>query len=316
MKLSVVIPMYNEEENVQPMMDALDDALVGLEHELIFVDDGSIDETVPRLKKYRRKHVRIIQFRRNFGQTSAMAAGIQAAKGTYIAMLDGDLQNDPRDIPLMLKKLQDEKLDMVAGIRKKRKDGFMLRKIPSLVANYLIRKMTKVTLKDYGCTLKVFKAEIAKGLDLQGELHRFIPILAVINGAKMAQMDVRHHPRKFGTSKYGISRTLKVASDLLLMFFFIKYRQKPMHLFGGMGLLAIALGGLIETYLLILKIMGESIGTRPLFYVGILSIIVGVQLITSGFVAEILMRTYYGAQDKTPYVIANEYAAGKAVKHG
>jgi dolichol-phosphate mannosyltransferase len=313
MKLSVVIPVYNEEENILPMMQAVEEALVDIEHEVIFVDDGSSDSTVGNIKDLPNENVKLVVFATNYGQTSAMAAGIDAAKGEYIATLDGDLQNDPTDIPMMIEKLEKEGLDLVAGRRAKRKDGIFLRKLPSKIANYLIRRATKVTVRDYGCTLKLFKADLAKRLDLYGELHRFIPILAHINGAKIREVDVKHHARQFGVSKYGIGRTLRVASDLLLMLFFIKYRQKPMHLFGTMGIVIFGLGGLIEAYLLIEKMLGYDIGGRPLFYVGILFLIAGLQLITTGFIAELLMRTYYGSQKKRPYTISKIYEAGKEV---
>jgi len=315
MKLSVVLPVYEEQENIKPMMEALHSALSGISYEVIFIDDGSSDQTVNEILSLGRTNVRLLVFSRNFGQTSAMAAGIDAAEGEYIATLDGDLQNDPADIPIMLKKLEDESLDVVVGKRKKRKDGFLLRKIPSKLANILIRKVSKVRVQDYGCTLKVFKSKIAKNLDLYGELHRFIPILADIRGAKIAEIDVRHHPRQFGKSKYGLSRTFRVASDLLLMGFFIRYRQKPMHLFGSLGLGAFLLGALIETYLFFDKfILGHDIGTRPLFFVGILLLIASVQLITTGFIAELLMRTYFSAQNTKPYVVAKSYRGGKEEK--
>jgi len=313
MKLSVVIPVYNEEDSIIPMVNAVDDALKDIDFEIIFVDDGSSDKTVEQVTNLNKEHIRTLSFARNFGQTSAMAAGIDAANGEYIVTIDGDLQNDPTDIILMLKKLEDENLDVVAGTRAKRKDGWILRKIPSIIANKLIRKITNVHIKDYGCTLKVFKSNIAKNLDLYGELHRFIPVLADIQGAKIAEMDVKHHPRQFGESKYGLNRTFKVASDLMLMAFFIKYRQRPMHLFGTLGLVAGIIGVLIETYLLILKIFGEDIGGRPLFYVGILFIIAAIQLITTGFIAELLMRTYFGSNNKKPYVIAKEFKGNKEI---
>ncbi len=302
-RISLVIPVYNEEENIKPMLSAIEKALKEISHEVIFVDDGSSDTTVATIKKESKKvsHVRVVEFSRNFGQTSAMAAGIDAAKGKYIATLDGDLQNDPADIPRMLEKLEKEGLDVVTGVRAKRKDGFILRKIPSKIANYLIRRITKVYIRDYGCTLKVFRAGLAKQLELYGELHRFIPILATLEGAKIADMDVKHHPRQFGVAKYGIGRTFKVVSDLLLMFFLLKYRQKPMHFFGNLGLLMCLIGGAIQSYLFVLKLIGEDIGGRPLFYVGILLLITGVQLITTGFIAELLMRTYYASQGKRPY---------------
>lgn len=309
--LSVVVPVYNEQENIPPLLDAIEAALTGIAHEVVLVDDGSSDNTIAEILKYSKPNTRIVAFARNFGQTSAMAAGIEAARGQYIATMDGDLQNDPSDIPLMLSKLQVEGLDMVAGYRAKRKDGFILRKIPSKIANRLIRRVSNVQVRDYGCTLKVFKSSIAKELDLYGELHRFIPILASIKGAKIAEMAVKHHPRRFGTSKYGLSRTLRVASDLLLMAFFIRYRQKPMHLFGSVGLSMLLIGTLIETYLFIYKLFGHDIADRPLFYVGILLLIAGIQLITTGFVAELQMRTYFSAANARPYAVAKRYEGGK-----
>jgi dolichol-phosphate mannosyltransferase len=313
MRLSIVIPVYNEKDNVHPMLDALKTVLKDIEHEVIFVDDGSSDGTpaIINTAAEGNPNIRLVQFQRNFGQTSAMAAGIAAANGEFIATLDGDLQNDPNDIPMMLAKLEKENLDIVAGIRANRKDGRFLRKIPSKIANILIRKVTKVYISDYGCTLKVFRSSIAKQLDLYGELHRFIPILGHMEGAKIAEVNTRHHARQFGVSKYGIGRTFRVISDLMLMLFLSKYRQKPMHLFGSMGAFMLMGGFLIETYLLFLKIFGQDIGGRPLFYVGILLIITGVQLITTGFIAELMMRTYYESQGKKPYNVRNTYSGGK-----
>ena len=305
MYLSIVVPVYNEEQNIKPLIEEIHKSITGFEYEVIFVDDGSSDNTVNEIRNIKEGNVRLVRFARNFGQTSAMAAGIEAAEGEYLAFLDGDLQNDPSDIPMMIKKLQDEGLDMVAGRRAKRKDGMLLRKIPSKIANKLIYGVSKIEVKDYGCTLKLMKTKLAKDIDLYGELHRFIPILASINGAKIAEVDVKHHPRRFGVSKYGLSRTLKVASDLLLMAFFIKYRQKPMHLFGSLGLGSLGLGGLIAAYLAVDKfIFGEDIGTRPLFFTGVLLIILGIQLITTGFIAELLMRTYFSSKNARPYNIA------------
>lgn len=312
-ELSVVIPVMNEEDNISPMVDAVKSALKKIDYELIFVDDGSSDETIERILSLSKKnpHIRLIEFTRNFGQTSAMAAGINAAEGEFVATLDGDLQNDPSDIPAMLEKLKKEHLDVVAGIRAKRKDGMLLRKIPSKIANILIRRLTKVRITDYGCTLKVFRAELAKQLGLYGELHRFIPILAVMEGAKITEVPVKHHPRIHGQAKYGIGRTLRVFSDLLLMFYLSKYRQKPMHFFGNLGTVMFLIGGLIESYLLAVKLTGEDIGGRPLFYVGILLLITGLQLITTGFIAELLMRTFYTSQNKTPYNIKKSFRGGK-----
>ena len=312
MKLSVVVPVYNEEENIKHLIEALEKNLSSVEHEIIFVDDGSIDTTVDEILKRSKENVRILVFSRNYGQTSALAAGIEIAKGEFIATLDGDLQNDPADIPLMLERLERENLDIVAGRRRGRQDN-IIRKIPSKIANYLIRKLTKVKIHDYGCTLKVFRSSIAKRLDLYGELHRFIPILGRIQGAKIAEMDVRHHARRFGHSKYGMSRTLKVFSDLLLMVFFIKYRQKPMHLFGSIGILMFLGGSFILGYLFLIKVTGGSIGGRPLLYLGILLMIMSVQFITTGFLSELMMRTYFSSSGRKPYSIHKKYSGGKDV---
>ncbi len=313
MKLSVVIPVYNEQENIRPLIESLNKNLEGIDHEVIFVDDGSIDKTVDEILKRSNENTRVICFSRNFGQTSALAAGIEEAKGKYIATIDGDLQNDPSDIAMMLTKLEKDGLDVITGVRANRQDGLILRKIPSLVANWLIRAVTKVRVHDYGCTLKVFRADLAKKLDLYGELHRFIPILANIQGAKISEVRVKHHARQFGRSKYGIGRTLKVASDILLMFFFSKYRQKPMHLFGTIGIGMFAVGFIIESYLMLLKLAGQDIGHRPLFYIGILLLITSVQFITTGFIAELIMRTYFGAQNIKPYNISQRFSAGREI---
>ncbi len=315
MNLSVVIPVYNERENIAPLLEAIAEALSSIEHEVIIVDDGSTDGTVDEVLKHSKPNTKLLVFARNFGQTSALAAGIETAEGECIATLDGDLQNDPSDIPLMLKKLEEEELDIVAGIRKNRQDGFVLRKLPSKIANFLIRYFTKVRVQDYGCTLKIFRASLAKQLDLYGELHRFIPILGSIYGAKIGEMEVKHHPRKFGTSKYGLGRTLRVLSDLLLMLFFTKYRQKPMHFFGTLGIGMFLIGSIIELYLLVLKISGENIGHRPLFYIGIFLIIMSVQFITVGFLSELMMRTYFESQNKKPYLIARRFREGKEVRN-
>ena len=313
MELSVVIPLYNEEANVRPLYEAVVAALDGVSFELVLVDDGSRDGTVEAVLALDDKRVKLVEFSRNFGQTSAMAAGIEEAEGEFIVTMDGDLQNDPADIPLMLEKLHAEDLDVVMGKRAKRQDGFLLRKIPSRIANALIRKVTDVHISDYGCTLKLFRREVAKQLDLYGELHRFIPILSDMAGAKIAEMDVRHHPRQFGQSKYGIGRTFRVLSDLMLMLFFMKYRQKPMHLFGMIGIIAFIAGSLIEAWLLLLKLLGEDIGGRPLFYVGILLLIMSVQFITAGFLSELIMRTYFESQNKKPYTVLRRYRGGEEI---
>jgi len=295
----------NEEESIPPLFDALQHALAETEHEIILIDDGSTDNTVATIKEYAPKHARLVVFNKNYGQTTAMAAGIEEASGELIATMDGDLQNDPNDIPMMIRHLEENDLDVLAGRRAGRKDGMLLRKIPSKLANALIRTLTDVHISDYGCTLKLFRKDVAKNLGLYGELHRFIPVLAQLYGARMAEIDVRHHARQFGTSKYGIGRTFKVLSDLMFMVFFQKYAQKPMHLFGTLGVTALLLGILINAYLITIKLLGEDIGSRPLLILGVMLVFTGIQLITTGFIAEFIMRTYYESQNKKPYIIRN-----------
>lgn len=311
--LSVVITVYNEEDNIQPLLQATYTALSGMDYEVILVEDGSTDRTVAEVKKYANTRTKLVIFNRNYGQTTALAAGIDQATGQYIATMDGDLQNDPTDLPGMLQKAIDEEWDVVAGRRANRKDGFVLRKIPSKIANWIIRNSTNVHLKDYGCTLRVYKADIAQNMGLYGELHRFIPVLAKQQGAKMTEVDVKHHPRIHGTSKYGLSRTFKVMADLILMLFFQKYFQRPIHLFGGLGLLSFLLGGMINVYLLVLKIMGEDIWGRPILILGFMLILAGIQLITTGIIAEIIVRTYFESQDKKTYRIKSLYTGEQEV---
>ncbi len=301
--LSVIVPVMNEEDNINPLIDSLEAALHEIDYELVFVDDGSIDTTVEKIKKRNNDNIVLIEFSRNYGQTSALAAGIQHSSGEYIATIDGDLQNDPSDIPMMLDKIQSKLADIVVGKRLKRQDGWILRKIPSKIANWLIRKMTKVHISDLGCTLKIFKSDLAKKLDLYGELHRFIPIIASMHGAKIIEVDVKHHARKFGQTKYGIDRTFRVISDLFLMLFLIRYRQKPMHLFGYIALILLSLSAVITPYLFVEKLLGHDIGQRPLFFLDILFVIMAIQFITTGFIAELLMRTYY-TDNRKPYSIA------------
>ncbi len=303
MKLSLIIPVMNEEDNIEPLLKKVYEDLKEIDYEVILVDDGSTDETIAKIKQYANERTKTIVFNRNYGQTTAMAAGINEAEGELIATIDGDLQNDPSDIPMMIDKLEKEGWDVVAGRRANRQDGMFLRKIPSKIANYIIRKSTKVYLQDYGCTLKVFKKSIAKNLGLYGELHRFIPVLAKMQGARIVEVDVKHHARLHGVSKYGIGRTFKVVSDLLLMLFMQKYRTKPIHLFGGLGVPMLLIGMIINFYLLVLKLFGESIGNRPLMTLGIVLVIAGIQLITTGFIAELVMRTYFESQNKTPYSV-------------
>lgn len=302
-KISVVVTVYNEEDNIQPLVAAITQALEGISYEIVYVDDGSTDQTVQVLRGIDHPYLRVVELMKNYGQSSALMAGIDHAQGEYIATMDGDLQNDPSDIPAMLQLAEDGGWDMVAGERVNRQDGMVLRKIPSRIANYIIRTSSGVHLKDYGCALKVFKANIAKDLGLYGELHRFIPVLAHLEGARITQVPVKHHARKFGVSKYGLGRTFKVMSDLLLMLFFKRYLNKPMHLFGNLGVILFGLGLLINLYLLVLKILGNDIWGKPLMILGLMAIISGVQFITIGIVIEIQMRTYFESQHKRPYKV-------------
>ncbi len=302
-KLSVVVALLNEEENISLLIEKTTEALRDIDHELILVDDGSKDRSVAVIKKNLKPHIKLIVLRKNYGQSAAMAAGIAAAEGKYVATMDADLQNDPTDIPAMLDKMINENWELVAGIRKNRQDKMLGRKIPSLIANKLIRSSTNVTLHDYGCTLKIFTNDLAKNLDLYGDMHRFIPVLAASQGASMTEMEVKHHPRLYGKSKYGIGRTTKVMSDLLLILFMQKYFQRPMHFFGPMGILLFVAGVLINIYLGIDKVMGHEIGNRPLLTLGVILLLGGLQLILFGFMAEILMRTYYESQNKKTYRI-------------
>ncbi|HEX5554090.1 MAG TPA: glycosyltransferase family 2 protein, partial [Chitinophagaceae bacterium] len=285
MKLSIVITLYNEEENVSLLLESIREAMRGYDYELILVDDGSRDRTAKIVKEQADDRVKLIILNKNYGQTTAMAAGIREADGEYIVTLDGDLQNDPKDIPALLKKAEDENWDVVAGQRLHRQDGFFLRKVPSRIANMLIRYMTKVRLHDYGCTLKIFRQDIAKDLGLYGELHRFIPVLAAMQGARMTEVVVRHHPRIYGESKYGLGRTIRVMSDLLFIVFFQKYFPRPMHLFGPPGIILFMGGAAINVYLLVVKILGEKIGNRPLLILGVILLLAGLQIILFGFVA-------------------------------
>jgi glycosyltransferase involved in cell wall biosynthesis len=303
MKISIVVTVYNEEDNVKPLIDRVDEAMQGIDYELVLVDDGSKDATVKMAKAASNFRTKMVIFRRNYGQSTAMMAGIDHAEGEFIATMDGDLQNDPLDIPIMLKKCEDEAWDVVAGRRANRKDGFVLRKFPSKIANWIIRNSTDVHLNDYGCSLRVYRAEIAKGLGLYGELHRFIPVLAALQGAKMTEVDVRHHPRTAGKSKYGINRTFKVMADLILMVFFQKYLQRPMHLFGGFGFVFFILGAAINLYLLIEKIGGADIWGRPILILGAILLFAGIQFITIGLSMELMMRTYFESQDKKTYSV-------------
>lgn len=307
-ELSVIIPVYNESENINPLIEEIRNALPGIDYEVIFVDDCSTDDTVKQVQFFLDDgRISIIKFKRNYGQSTAMAAGIDYSSGEYIAFLDGDLQNDPVNIPTMLDKLKNGDWDMVAGNRKNRQDGTLLRKLPSKIANALIRRMTKVYIRDYGCTLKVMTREVALDLNLRGELHRFIPILASFSGATITQVDVLHHPRRFGKSKYGLNRTFKVLSDLIFLLFIKKYSQKSMHLFGTLGFISFLLGIIINLYLLSLKILGHNIWGKPLLIVGVIFLLGGIQLISIGISTEIGMETYNASVHKKNYSVRKVY---------
>jgi glycosyltransferase involved in cell wall biosynthesis len=300
MKISVVVTVYNEEANIQPLVNQITGALKDFDYEIVYVDDGSKDNTVRNIKALKDPHIRLVELKKNYGQSPALKAGIDYASGDYIVTLDGDLQNDPYDIPMMVEEAEKGAFDLVAGIREKRKDGY-LRKVPSLIANWLIRKTTNAGIIDNGCALKVFRADMAKSIAIYGELHRFISVLAHYEGASIKQVKVRHFPRVNGTSNYGISRTFRVMSDLMLLVFFKKYMQKPMHFFGTTGILTSFTGIIILVYLLISKIMGHDIWGRPLLFLGVLLFIIGFQFVTIGIIMDYQMRTYFESQHKSPY---------------
>ncbi|WP_410503594.1 glycosyltransferase family 2 protein [Lewinella sp. IMCC34191] len=309
-ELSVIVTILNEVDNIRPLIKRIHAALEGMTYEIVYVDDGSTDGSVALLKSLDDPRLVVVELRKNYGQSLALMAGIDMARGTYIATMDGDLQNDPADIPAMLELVRDKDWDLVVGERINRQDGALLRKVPSKIANWIIRNLSGVHLRDYGCALKVFRAQIARDLGIYGELHRFISVLASLEGARITQIPVRHHARQHGQSKYGLGRTFRVVSDLILMLFLKKYLQRPMHLFGQVGLAIFAGGALINLYLLILKIAGQDIWGKPLLILGALLVLTGVQLVTVGIIVEVLMRTYYESQQKRPYKIREVRRAG------
>lgn len=307
LKFSIVVPVYNEEDNIDKLYTSVITALPrqDWDYELILVDDGSIDSTLEKAKKIVSSDtgVKVISFRRNFGQTAAMSAGFDYATGEVIIPMDGDLQNDPADIPKLLNEIE-EGYDVVSGWRKDRKDTFWSRKLPSMIANRLISTITDVYLHDYGCTLKAYRREVLQHLNLYGEMHRFIPALASLSGATVTEIPVNHHPRKYGTSKYGISRTFKVILDLITVKFLLSYSTKPMRLFGPMGFGAFLLSGLSGLAAVYMKFFDAlSLNRNPLFLLSIILLFMGVQLVSMGLLAEINVRTYHESQDKPIYVI-------------
>lgn len=301
--LSIVVPLYNEEDNVELLTEKIHESLQGYHYEIIFVNDFSNDSTVRVIKKMNDPIVHLVELKKNYGQSLALAAGIDYARGEYIITMDGDLQNDPSDIPEMLHWAVNEHFDLVTGIRQKRKDSW-LKTIPSKVANFLVRKVTSLDIKDNGCALKVFSKDIAKNLNLYGEMHRFITLLAFLEGAQIKQVPVKHHARHAGVSKYGLERVFKVIADMMLLLFIRKYLQRPIHLFGIFGFFLILIGLGINGWLVIEKFyFHEDIGQRPLLIFGLMFILAGVQLFTIGIVMEMLIRTYYESQNKRPYRI-------------
>ncbi len=308
--LSVIVPLYNEEDNVFPLHECLRHILQvqGFTYEIIYVDDGSTDETFPRLHQLvlNDQYVQIIQLSRNFGQTAAISAGVTHSSGSVLLFMDGDLQNDPQDIPRLLAKLN-EGYDVVSGWRKKRKDAQLSRKLPSLLANGLISKVTGVSLHDYGCTLKAYRREIFQHIRLYGEMHRFIPAYAALTGAGIAEIEVTHHPRRFGTSKYGISRTVRVLLDLVTLKFLGSFGTKPVYAFGLPGLLGLLIGGGFSLIVLGRKCFPPYVRVHrnPLLPISLNLSGFGIQCIMMGLLAELLMRTYYESQGKSTYVIRN-----------
>ncbi len=315
--VSVVVPIYNEVESLPHLIEAIAQTLTGnhLSYEIICVDDGSTDGSAQLLKQLAqtRPDIQGVLLRRNYGQTPAMAAGFKYARGRAIVSLDADLQNDPADIPLLLDKLA-EGYDLVSGWRQKRQDAALTRLLPSKIANWLIGQVTGVKLHDYGCSLKAYRAELLADMNLYGELHRFLPALAFIEGAKITELPVRHHARRFGRSKYGLGRTFRVLMDLLTIWFMKKFLTRPMHVFGFLGLFSMLLGILLGGYLTFLKLgLGQSIGNRPLLILVVVLLLTGLQLFCFGLLGELLMRTYHESQNRPIYRVRE--VVGQNVKN-
>lgn len=305
--LSIVIPVYNEKESAAKLYTELNKTLsrMNLKYEVLLIDDGSNDGTLDELVKIHNENklYKIISFRRNFGQTSAISAGFDYANGKVIVTMDADLQNDPRDIPLLLKKLN-EGYDIVSGWRVNRKDKAITRRFPSVVANKLISSLTGVYLHDYGCTLKAYKKEVIENIDLYGEMHRYIPAIASWMGVRVAEVPVRHHSREYGKSKYGISRTIKVVLDIITLKFLLSYSQRPIQVFGVLGLFSATAGFIITVYLIVMRIFfNQALSERPLFILSIFMIFIGIQLITMGLLAEVLMRVHHEVRNRPTYVV-------------
>ncbi len=316
-RLSLVIPVYNEQENVSALLAQVHTALADYTQpwELILVDDGSTDATYRLLQTEAERygpHVRVFELSRNFGQTAALQAGLDQVRGDIVATLDGDMQNDPHDIPRMVVHLLEHDLDMVAGWRKQRQDAALRRKLPSRIANWLIGRLTGVRLHDYGCSLKVYRAAVLREVSLYGQMHRFIPawVAALTRPSRITELVVAHHPRTKGASKYGLGRILPVLIDLFSVLFFLRYKARPGHFFGSIGVWLGALGGLILTYLAGVKfVLGEDIGTRPLLLVGVVLVIASLQFLTTGVLAELLARVYFESGQQKSYAIRAQVPA-------
>lgn len=314
--LSVVVPVYNEVESLPHLVEAIATTLqeAKLDYEIICVDDGSRDGSVEQLKQMSqsRDDLRAVLLRRNYGQTAAMAAGFHYALGEVIVTLDADLQNDPKDIPMLLDRLN-EGYDLVSGWRKNRQDAALTRLLPSKIANWLIAKVTGVELHDYGCSLKAYRSELVNDMKLYGELHRFLPALAFIEGARITEVPVRHHARQFGQSKYGLGRTFRVLMDLLTIFFMKKFLTRPMHVFGWFGLVGMVTGFLLGVYLTFRKLgLDEDIGNRPLLVLAVVLFLGGLQAFSFGLLAELSMRTYHESQNRPIYRVREVVGSGKA----
>lgn len=313
-EVSVVVPIYNEVDSLSHLIETITSTLIdsGINYEIVCVDDGSRDGSTELLKQLARERqdLKAVILRRNYGQTAAMAAGFKHTKGQVIVTMDGDLQNDPYDIPLLLAKLN-EGYDLVSGWRKARQDAALTRLLPSKIANWIIGRVTGVKLHDYGCSLKAYRSELVADMNLYGELHRFLPALAYIEGARIAELPVRHHARKFGQSKYGLGRTFRVLMDLFTVFFMKKFLTRPMHVFGLFGLAFMVVGTLMGAYLTFLKLgLGQSIGDRPLLILVVVLFLTGVQLFSFGLLAELLMRTYHESQGRPIYRVREVVGRG------
>ncbi|MBI1309077.1 MAG: glycosyltransferase [Proteobacteria bacterium] len=307
--VSVVVPLFNEEESVPLLVEKVAEVMraSGKSWEMVVVDDGSRDATPQVLAKLAKKYkeLRVVALRRNYGQATAMQAGFDTAQGAIVVTMDGDLQNDPQDIPALIARMEETGADIVSGWRKNRKDNAVTSNFPSRVANRLIAKLSGLKLHDLGCSLKAYRADMLSELKIYGELHRFIPVVAAQYGAKVEEMEVRHHARQFGSSKYGIDKTVRVMLDIIQLYFFQKFLHRPLHFFGYAGLVCLVPGGLFAAYLVVLKLFGDNIGGRPLLMLAVMLILMGVQLLGMGVLAELLVRIYHEPAGRKQYAVRN-----------